>query len=92
MNFWVPLILEQGMDPVYSECRCSKCGFDSVYHKGVPCEKYSCPKCGEKMEKVREPEEVDEGKITKTKSGVVRLPDGSGFFVGTVKTKKRIRK
>jgi DNA-directed RNA polymerase subunit RPC12/RpoP len=87
MNFWVPLVLEQGLDPVYSECRCPKCGFESVHHMGVPCQHYSCPRCGEKMERLEEPK-VGEGVVTKTKAGTFKLPDGSGFFVGTIKTKK----
>jgi len=89
MKSWVPLVLEQNLDVVYSECKCPKCGFESVHHIGVPCQHYSCPKCGEMMQRLEEPEEVKEGIVTKTKSGVVRLPDGSGFFTATIGTKKK---
>jgi hypothetical protein len=73
MKTWIPLVLEQNLDAVYSECRCPKCGFESVHHMGVPCQHYSCPKCGEVMQRLEEPEEVKESIKFYYKKGVTRL-------------------
>jgi hypothetical protein len=89
MKLWIPLVLEQNIDPVYSECRCPKCEFESVHHMGVPCQHYSCPRCGEIMQRLEEPKKVKESIKFYHRSNITKLPDGSGFFTATIGTKKK---
>jgi len=81
---WIPTILENDIDPNYSECVCPKCGETTVHHMGAPCQHYSCPICGEMMER-RGVHDME------VKEGIVKLPDGSGFFTGTVGKKKKVK-
>lgn len=75
----------------YSECVCPSCGYRVVKHLGVPCKKFSCPKCGFLLNRVSKEVSEDIKEITKIRVGKRKIPGGFEKYKVVMKKKKEVK-